>query len=191
MIYRTIVIVVFAVCLLALPGCLDDDTKDKVKSVQTWTEARLNEPGDLLVVRRSDLEHNRDSLATVLEQTDADWKGLETLLTLLGVSGAGGAVAWLRRVMQWRTVAIETVEGLEKSKVRQADGTYIIDKNKLRLAMSSATAKTIEKMRRQAADRLIREQQAAQLRLASAQRDDTNEARGGAAGPGPTTSSGG
>lgn len=190
MIQRITIALALAACLLVIPGCLDDEAKSKVQSVQAWTEARLNESGDLIVVRRSDLEHNRDSLTAILEQTETDWKGLEALLALLGVSGAGGVVAWLRRFMQWRTVAIETIEGVEKSKVRQSDGTYTIDKNKLRQSMSSATAKVVERMRREAGDRLIREQQAAQLRLAAARRDDPAESRGGANGPGPTTATG-
>lgn len=191
MIYRITIALALTVCLLVLPGCLDDEAKSKVQSMQTWTEARLNEPGDLIVVRRSDLEQNRDSLTALLTQTEADWSGLEALLALLGVSSAGGVVAWLRRFMQWRTVAIETIEGVEKAKVRQADGTYTIDKTKLRLSMSSATAKVVEKMRRETTERLIREQQAAQLRLAAVRRDDPAESRGGANGPGPTTATGG
>ena len=190
MLYRSFIVVSLAMCLLVIPGCLDDDTKSRVEDVRSWTEERLAEEGDLIVVRRSDLEHNQEALAVVLSQSDQDWRGLESLLTLLGVGGAGGIIATIRKLLQWRSVALETVTGMEEGKIKNADGTYTLDKRKVRLAMSPATVKHVENIRRKVNERLLREVEARNARAAMARADDPAESQGGANGPGPTTSTG-
>lgn len=191
MLYRSFIVAALVLCLLVIPGCLDDDAKSRVEDVRSWTEERLSEEGDLIVVRRSDLEHNQEALTVVLSQSDQDWSGLESLLALIGVGGVGGIVAAIRKLLQWRSVALEIITGMEEGKIKNSDGTYTLDKRKVRLAMSSATVKHVENIRRKVNERLLQEVAARNARAAMARADDPVESQGGADGPGPTTSTGG
>lgn len=163
MLHRILIVVAMTLCLLVLPGCLDEDAKSRVEDVQAWTEARLNEPGELLVVRRSDLERNREHLDAVLTSSSQDWSGIEALLTLLGVGGAG-AVVTIKKLLKWRSIAWEAISGMEKSKVGTPDGKYVLDKKRLRSSMSSATAKEIERIRAQVNGELVTQAAAAKIR---------------------------
>lgn len=164
MLYRILAVVALSLCLLVLPGCLDEDNKGRIEDVQAWTEARLNEPGELLVVRRADLERNHEHLDAVLTSSSQDWSGLETLLTLLGVSGAGTVVVTIKKLLKWRSVAWEAIGGMEKSKVGGQDDKYVIDKRRLRSSMSSATVKEIERIRTKVNSELVTQATAAKIR---------------------------
>lgn len=164
MLNRILTVIALSLCLFVLPGCLDDDAKNHIEDVQEWTEARLNEPGELLVVRRADLERNHEHLGAVLSSSTQDWAGLETLLTLLGVSGAGGAIVTIKKLLKWRSVAWEAIGGMEKSKVGGEADKYVIDKKRLRSSMSSATVKEIERIRTKVNSDLVTQATAAKIR---------------------------
>lgn len=185
MLTRILTVLALSVCLLTLPGCLDEEERGNVEAAQVWLNAVAQDEGDLLIVHRADVETHSGTLGTLLERDGKDWSGLEALLAAIGVSGVGGIVATVKKLFKWRTIAHEAITGMEEGKVGNTTGTYTIDKSKARRAMSSATVQEIEKVRHKINQKLLVAAQASAIRTAM-EKTIADEH-----GPGPSTSTGG
>lgn len=152
---RIFIVLALLACLAVIPGCLDDTDRGDIGKVQTWMQSCLtNSDGTVIPIPRSDLDSNAAVLGGVLHRSDSRWSGMESLLALCGVGSVGGVgvTVWLRRLMGWRNTALEIIEGFERAKSANSSGAYVIDKSKIKSAMSEATISKIEAVRAQLAD---------------------------------------
>lgn len=146
MMIRILIVMLLAVSLFVVTGCLDDASKADIESVDAWFTARIAETGELIVVRRTDLVDNQSRVAKLLQQSKDDWEGISILVTLAGGSGVG-VVTLIRKVIKWRGVAWDAVQGMERGKIESSGNNFVVSKTVASRHMRPASRAVIEAMR--------------------------------------------
>jgi len=140
MLTRIALVVCFFGMILVVPGCLDEADRAGVGRARAYLST-LADKGDPVAASA------RDELDALLQRSDSESAALTTLLGMIGLGGAGGA---LKLIMRYRAVAVDIVHAISAAKQPTGDATtptYQIDKAEVRKAMSPATLRFVESVR--------------------------------------------